>query len=51
MTKNKKKNYKKLAEQFLGKEGKGRNHEEFIRQGCPLCKEVRAFAKYLESHK
>ena len=39
--------YKKLVEEFIGKEGEGRNHERFA-QPCPLCKELRDFAEFLD---
>jgi len=43
--------YIKLAEDFIGKEGEGRNHNGFDRFTCPLCKEVKDFARYLEKIK
>lgn len=39
---------REIAEEFLGKEGEGRNHINFVLP-CPLCKEVREFAEYADS--
>lgn len=40
--------YIKLAQEFIGEEGKGRDHRIFTHP-CPLCKELRDFAEFLKN--
>ena len=42
--------YKNFADDFLGKEGEGRDHRKY-ELPCPLCAEVKAFAEYLNNLK